>query len=34
MIVCDVEDYRELAYYVGHNPVTTVIKKGKIVRGA
>ena len=33
VIVCDVEDYRELAYYVGRNPVTTVVKKGAVVRG-
>ncbi|MHC4547748.1 MAG: imidazolonepropionase [Planctomycetota bacterium] len=31
LIVCDVEDYRDLAYYVGGNPVRTVIKRGKVV---
>ena len=34
VIVCDVGDYRELAYYMGRNPVTVVIKKGKVLRGA
>ena len=28
VIVCDVADYREIAYYAGRNPVRTVIKKG------
>jgi imidazolonepropionase len=31
LIVCDVEDYRDLAYRVGGNPVRTVIKKGEVV---
>ncbi|MHC5030935.1 MAG: imidazolonepropionase [Planctomycetota bacterium] len=33
LIVCDVADYRDLAYRVGANPVRTVIKKGEVVRG-
>jgi len=32
LIVCDVPDYRDLAYYFGGNPVRTVIKKGRVVR--
>ena len=32
LIVCDVKDYRDLAYYFGRNPVRTVIKRGKVVR--
>jgi imidazolonepropionase len=30
VIVCDVPDYREIAYYFGRNPVKTVIKKGRV----
>ena len=31
VIVCDVRDYRELAYFFGENPVRWVIKKGQVV---
>ena len=30
VIICDVPDYREIAYYFGRNPVRTVIKKGRV----
>jgi len=33
VIVCDVSDYREIAYYAGRNPVTAVIKKGVVCKG-
>jgi imidazolonepropionase len=33
LIVCDVADFRDLAYYIGGNPVRTVIKKGAVVVG-
>jgi len=32
LLVCDVADYREIAYSLGGNPVRTVIKRGKVVR--
>jgi imidazolonepropionase len=32
LVVCDVADYRELAYWFGGNPVTAVVKKGQVVR--
>jgi len=32
LIVCDVEDYRELAYHFGRNPVRTVVKKGRLAK--
>jgi len=32
LIVCDVGDYREIAYFFGANPVRTVVKRGKVVR--
>jgi len=32
LIVCDVDDYREIAYRFGRNPVRTVIKDGMVVR--
>jgi imidazolonepropionase len=31
LIVCDVPDYRHLAYRFGGNPVVQVVKKGKVV---
>lgn len=34
LIICDVPDYRDLAYRVGGNPVRTVIKKGAVVSGS
>jgi len=33
VIICDVPDYREIAYYGGRNPVRTVIKKGVVRKG-
>jgi len=33
LIICDVADYRDLAYRAGGNPVRTVIKKGEVVVG-
>jgi imidazolonepropionase len=30
VIVCDADDYRDLGYYFGDNPVRTVIKRGRI----
>jgi imidazolonepropionase len=33
LIVCRVNDYRDLAYYFGGNPVRTVIKRGRVVKG-
>jgi len=33
VIICDVADYREIAYFGGRNPVTTVIKKGAVHKG-
>ena len=32
LIVCDVKDYRELAYQFGRNPVRTVIKRGRLAK--
>jgi imidazolonepropionase len=32
LIVCDVSEYREIAYFFGGNPVRTVVKRGKVVR--
>ena len=32
LIVCDVAEYREIAYFFGANPVRTVVKRGKVVR--
>ena len=32
LIVCDVAEYREIAYFFGGNPVRTVVKRGKVVR--
>jgi imidazolonepropionase len=31
LIVCEADDYRELAYFFGDNPVRTVIKRGRVV---
>ncbi|MHC4338762.1 MAG: imidazolonepropionase [Planctomycetota bacterium] len=33
LIVCDVEDYRDLAYRFGNSPVRMVVKRGEVVRG-
>jgi imidazolonepropionase len=33
LIVCDVDDYRDLAYRLGSNPVRVVVKRGGVVRG-
>ncbi len=32
VLVCNVSDYREIAYWLGRNPITHVIKKGVLVR--
>ena len=31
VILCDIDDYHDLGYWFGRNPVHTVIKKGKVV---
>ena len=31
VIICDGNDYREIAYFFGRNPVQMVIKKGRVV---
>jgi len=31
VLICDVSDYRDIVYYFGRNPVTTVIKAGRVV---
>ncbi|MHC4959801.1 MAG: imidazolonepropionase [Planctomycetota bacterium] len=33
LVVCDIDDHRDIAYYAGGNPVRTVIKNGEVVRG-
>jgi imidazolonepropionase len=33
MLLLESDDYRHLAYWVGHNPVVTVFKKGERISG-
>jgi imidazolonepropionase len=31
LLVLDIPNYRHIAYRLGHNPVRTVVKDGKVV---